>query len=191
MIVSLGIFTIVAVVAIGALLKIVDANKKSQSLKTSITNLNFVLDSMTREMRVGTDYYCVSGSNVPTSLTTSQSCSIVSTTASPNPWTIAFNSSKTVGSTCNLIYAYYFDGAILNKAEQSGCGNALTYSPITPNDPNLDSIIRFDIAGINVVTSNPNIQPYAQFHLVGSSGFKEKTKTTFDLETTVSQRLPN
>jgi prepilin-type N-terminal cleavage/methylation domain-containing protein len=43
MIVSLGIFTIVALISIGALVRITDANKKSITLKTTINNLNFAL----------------------------------------------------------------------------------------------------------------------------------------------------
>ena len=64
MIVSVAIFTIVAFVAVGALLKVIDANKKSQSLKTSINNLNFALESLSREMRVGSNYTCISVSSV-------------------------------------------------------------------------------------------------------------------------------
>src|SRR3989344_4857691 len=58
MIVALGIFSIVAVVALGALVKIISANKKAQTLQASITNLSFALDSMSRELRVGTKYHC-------------------------------------------------------------------------------------------------------------------------------------
>lgn len=208
MMVSIAIFAIVAVVAIGALLKIVDANKKAQSLETSINNLNFVLDSMTREIRVGSNYYLTSEFDtsgiVPSDR---QGLAIYS-----GPWMIKFISSKTAldngnhcsGNSCNnpgknslgqnicsLAYAYYFDSnSNLNKAEQSSCDDSLTFFPLTSTDPSLDSVINFDLATIKVVTGG-TAQPYIQLHLRGSAGVKEKTKSTFDLQTTISQRLPD
>ena len=56
MIVSMAIFSVVAVIALGALTKIIASNRKAQSLQSSITNLNFMLDSMSRELRVGAYY---------------------------------------------------------------------------------------------------------------------------------------
>src|ERR1035437_3022439 len=61
MLVSIAIFMVVAVIAVAALLKIVDANRKSQTLQDAVNNINFAMDSITREIRVGSDYY---GSNV-------------------------------------------------------------------------------------------------------------------------------
>src|ERR1039458_2601710 len=48
MMVSIAIFMVVAVVAVAALLKIVDANRKSQTLQDAVNNINFAMDSITR-----------------------------------------------------------------------------------------------------------------------------------------------
>jgi prepilin-type N-terminal cleavage/methylation domain-containing protein len=74
MVVAIMIFVMVAMVALGALIKIVDANRKSISMKNSITNLNFALESMTRELRVGSDYNCYSFRATPLTLTTANGC---------------------------------------------------------------------------------------------------------------------
>ena len=168
MIVSIAIFTVVALVAVGALLKVVDANKKAQSLKTSINNLNFALDSISREMRVGSNYR-------------------PSGTFSSDPWTVYFESSKpspTAG--CNLTFAYRFEGGTLKKAEATLCNvDPSNFAPLISSD------IKFDnggIASVKVVNES-NVQSYAQFHFRGYAGVKEKTKTYFDLQTMVSQRL--
>lgn len=58
MIVSLGVFSGVITIAIGALLMLVAANDQLQGEQSVMTNLSFALDSMTREIRTGTDYYC-------------------------------------------------------------------------------------------------------------------------------------
>ena len=199
MMVSISIFAIVAVVAIGALLKIVDANKKAQSLETSINNLNFILDSMTREMRVGSKYNCIPGQGpILTTLTTAAPCP----SGVANSWVIEFNSSKSYppgNPTCNLIYAYYFDmtsgGIPLQKAEQKECGpnsnnDELTPYPLISNDAGLDSAITFSAGTIRVAAGDTQ-QPFVQLYFRGSAGARTQTQSTFDLQTTISQRLPD
>jgi len=58
MIVAVFIFSIVMVVAVGALVSIVQANRKAQTVKTVMNNLNFSFESMTRAIRTGTDFQC-------------------------------------------------------------------------------------------------------------------------------------
>lgn len=54
MIVSVGLFSIAMMIMLGAVLTIVDVNRKSQSLTTAMNNLNFALESMTRTIKTGT-----------------------------------------------------------------------------------------------------------------------------------------
>ncbi|MDP3962578.1 MAG: type II secretion system protein [bacterium] len=194
MIVSISIFTIVALVAVGSLLKVVDANKKAQSLKTSINNINFALDSISREMRVGRNYYCSPGLSFPSraaieALGSAGSCGPITS----GSWTVAFKSSQACldDPKSNRIFAYQFDSSansgagMLKKAEQKNCVDSPSFDPIISPD------IKFNeggVAGIRVVRS-PDIQSYAQFHFRGYAGTKEKIKTYFDLQTTVSPRL--
>lgn len=58
MIVSLGVFSIVVLGAVGALLILVGTSRQLQGEQSVMTNLSFALDSMTREIRTGTHYYC-------------------------------------------------------------------------------------------------------------------------------------
>ncbi len=58
MLVATAIFTTVMVVAIGALVSIVNADDRAQSIKTTIDNVNFAIDTMTRNLRSGTNYQC-------------------------------------------------------------------------------------------------------------------------------------
>jgi type II secretory pathway pseudopilin PulG len=58
MIVSIGIFTVVAVAAVTALTSVIEANRRTQSLTETNNNLNFVLQSMVREIRNGFNYGC-------------------------------------------------------------------------------------------------------------------------------------
>lgn len=58
MIVALGLFSVVATVAVGALMTMIGTNEQLQAERSVMTNLSFALDSMTREIRTGTKYYC-------------------------------------------------------------------------------------------------------------------------------------
>ena len=177
MIVSLAIFTIVALVAVGALVKVMDANKKSISLKTSINNLNFALESMTREMRVGRNYTCY---GVLPSTLDKNDCDTRSGT-----WYLAFNSSKDgLGGSCKLIYIYKYDNNTIYKAEQTSCSE------------NIASLVFYPLISPDIIISNyilktdNSYQPRVFLYIKGSSGVKEKYKTEFSLQTTISQRLP-
>lgn len=60
MIVSLALFSVVMTVSVGALLMLVATNDQLQGEQSVMTNLSFALDSITREIRTGTFYFCAS-----------------------------------------------------------------------------------------------------------------------------------
>ena len=196
-IVSLGIFTVVAVVAMGAFLKVIDANKKSQSLKTAINNVNFALESISRELRVGSNYYCFNSSADLSSMS-------MLPTGYPTPGCvttgvngIAFLSSKTAvdggGKSCALIHAYLFvtdpttNVVTIKKAEQEQCGVSIASDKFQPIiSP--DAVITDYNMNIFPAASSNGPQPRAFIHIKGYAGIQEKNKTYFDVQTTVSQR---
>lgn len=63
MIVSLGVFSVVVTTAVGAMLVLISTNQQLQAEQSVMTNLAFALDTMTREMRTGFNYYCESRPN--------------------------------------------------------------------------------------------------------------------------------
>jgi prepilin-type N-terminal cleavage/methylation domain-containing protein len=64
MIVSLGIFALVITIAVGSLMSLISSNQRLQGEQSVMTNLAFALDSMTREIRTGYNYYCGSVANL-------------------------------------------------------------------------------------------------------------------------------
>ncbi|MDQ5893200.1 MAG: hypothetical protein QG640_211 [Patescibacteria group bacterium] len=191
MIVSLAIFTIVAVVAVGALLKITDANRKGQSLKTAINNLNFALESMSREMRVGVNY--AADSDITFGGIQIDEFNDVQKNGGnySGDWVVGFNTSKTAdmggGSVCNLVHLYKYDSALqsIMKAEQTGCGedlNSLVFHQLVSPDVRVVSSV------LNVVSSDTE-KPKVFFWLKGYTGERTRERTEFELQTTVSQRV--
>src|SRR3990167_8812616 len=61
LIVSIGLFSIVMLVSVGALLALTGANRKAQALQSVMNNLNIALDGMVRSIRMGSDYHCGTG----------------------------------------------------------------------------------------------------------------------------------
>ncbi len=187
-IVSLAVFSVVAVVALGALTKIVDANKKAQTLQAAISNLNFAMESMSREMRVGANYNCQSSSlYYPGNSLTAHNCGALDQTQSGAA--IAFISSKRdSGNTCNLVISYRFryDSSsatwALEKAQQSACN-----SPIVEGD--YASVIDpgVMISGYRIQVTG-GTYPLALIRVTGYAGVREKEKTYFDLQTAISSR---
>ncbi|MDE2021326.1 MAG: type II secretion system protein [Patescibacteria group bacterium] len=58
LIVAVGLFALVMVLASGAYLIMIGANRQAQSVSTGINNLSFALESMTRTIRTGSGYNC-------------------------------------------------------------------------------------------------------------------------------------
>jgi prepilin-type N-terminal cleavage/methylation domain-containing protein len=58
LLVSVSLFTAVMMVSIGSLLALTDASRQAQTLKSISNNLNFALDSMTRNIRTGAEFEC-------------------------------------------------------------------------------------------------------------------------------------
>jgi len=204
MIVSLAIFTVVAVVAAAALLRIVSDNSKAQSLQSAINNVSYVLDAISREMRTGTNFQCTVGASNPSfssdrkSLNPpSQSCAM----AVPSQNTVvAFLSSQVDPAvpSCRLIYVYRFNAptsptsgnATVTKAQQSTCGQSLSdldYFPVfdVGNLTNFTQLYDFRVS-VHTTTAGYS---WAVFRLWGSAGERIQDSSLFDVETAVSQRI--
>lgn len=60
LIVSVGLFALVMMLASGAYLVMIGVNRHVQGVATGIDNLSFALEAMTRTIRTGSDYGCPS-----------------------------------------------------------------------------------------------------------------------------------
>lgn len=56
--IAIGLFSIIMMLASGAYLMMIGLNRQAQSISTGIDNLSFALESMTRNIRTGSDYSC-------------------------------------------------------------------------------------------------------------------------------------
>ena len=161
--VSLAIFAIVVVVATGALLSTIDATKKAQATQTVLTNLNLALEGMTREIHTGSEYVVTDG--------TSGVGSKISFKDKGNVDTVVYTFVGASGS----------DKGKITKQKGSGLEGVITAPEV-----NVKSLKFTKIGGVSGVT-----QPRVFITVSGMAGNNIKYQTSFEIQTTVSQRKLN
>jgi prepilin-type N-terminal cleavage/methylation domain-containing protein len=190
LLVSVAIFSIVMVMALGALLSLSVAARKAASLKTAIDNLSFGIDSMARAIRTGQNYHCGS-----TGLDTSpRDCAVAN---GPGDNYLTFLAAGGVGQ----VY-YQLDttnAATCGQAVGSvGCierkiGSGGTWIPITSPDiivSSQDSLgnlyYLFHVIGS---PTGDGIQPQVIITINGVVQVTPVQTTVFHLQTAVTQRI--
>jgi len=180
MMVAIAVFSIVMVTAMSALLTVVDANNKARAIKTAINNVSMAIESISKDMRMGTDYGCAD----------SESGSFAE--CSTGNSVIRYKSPRAFFdiSSGERKFAYYKfkTGQIwscLEKTADMDCSQSSNFLPITSSEVTIKNAVFY------VIGTNPldGLQPRMIMTVSGEAGNKEKIKTEFDLQTSVSQRI--
>lgn len=206
MIVAIAIFMIVAVVAVGSLVRIVGLNREAQTLQASVDNVGFALDSMSREIRQGANIACLAsytGGPIDPSGISTESANCSNMQAEDNQL-IVFETVKSApdgsGGTCNLYYGYWFappDPGVsgqyeLKKAQQTSCHQQFNGDQSTGNFyPVVDtSTVSLDNYNLAVFAGSPSFTyKWVFIRLSGVAGVRTQDQNSFDVETSVSQRV--
>ncbi len=160
MIVAVSIFTIVVFISIGALLSISDANRKANILRSVMDNLNFAMENMARSVRTGNGYLCNGVGN----------CS-----GGKDNFTFTNQEGKPV------TYSFYeTNGKGTIEISKNGGNNLRITSPEVDIDK-----LTFYVSGVGT----DGKQPKVTITIIGTAGIKDKFKTSFSIQTTVSQRV--
>jgi prepilin-type N-terminal cleavage/methylation domain-containing protein len=179
MMVAVGIFAIAMTIALGSLLALAESDRKAETFKSVINNLNFSLESMSRTIRTGSTYHC-DASSVP--LTIARDCAATGATsvafqaADSTQGTVAYCLGN--GSTCSTT------GTAILRSVNGG-----TYASITSPEVVITSLL-FYVTGAAEAPST--IQPKVTILITGrvlSAPNSTVKQTTFNLQTSVTQRL--
>lgn len=160
-------------VSTGAVFSLVEANKKTHSLKSVMTNLNFALESMAREIRVGREYNCDALGDCTAGGTSFQFKS-----------NRDINGDGTYNEGDQMIYSIVITngkGSITRRILGSDPGGV----PITASEINIESL-RFYVIGTAASPADTK-QPKVVISIQGSAG-EGKIKSNFNIQTTLSQR---
>ncbi len=162
MMTAISLFLVIMTISMGSILNVFDVNRKSESMKTVMDNLNFAIETMSREMRFGRNYYC--NSNI----------SFVLTSDCIDGKQISFISSE--GK--NIVYK--LNGTQVDKSVDGGA----VFIAVTAPEIIIENLSFY----VDGTALNDNEQPKALITIRGKSGEKANTVTEFSVQTLVSQR---
>ena len=176
MMVSITIFAIVMMVAVGALLALVGTNERAQAIHSVMNNLNAALDDMSRSIRVGTTYHCAAIATDLSNIDTPADC------AMGGGKLLSFESAtgNTALSTDQIVYR--LNGTQLERSLTSGSINS--WVAITAPEV---SITTFDFYVVGS-TQGDVVQPRVLMRIKGSAKVPGGT-SNFDVQASVVQRV--
>lgn len=178
MIVSTSLFVTAMLLVVGAMVSLENASRKARTARIATDNVTAALDSMSRNIRMGTNFHC----GCAGTLTTPLNCPMTDATGIGGDVCLAFESQG--GSLLDTTdqYVYRLSGNRIERSTNSGGG----YLALTAPEINI-SLLRFYVTGTEVSLR----QPYVTMLVRGVATSSSKTTTTFDIQTTIGVRTPN
>lgn len=186
MMVAVGLFSIVMLVAVAAILSIIGNNKKAQGINNVVNNLNFAIESMVRDMKTGYFYQC------PLDETTPLIDNPVPTANACGPGvqgSVAFYSTLS-GEPIPVRYKFV-PSATDNGIYQPGY---ITKQTDGGPEVELTSKTDVDIQSMKLYVNNPapgTGQPSIFLIITGKAEILDGQVTQFGLQTFISQRILN
>ncbi|PIR70048.1 MAG: hypothetical protein COU46_03585 [Candidatus Niyogibacteria bacterium CG10_big_fil_rev_8_21_14_0_10_42_19] len=175
MIVAVGLFIVVVTLILTSVLGVIDFQRKAVAVQNAQNNLNFALEIASKEIRTGFNYYCgFSAFDIPAG----GAIDIIPRSCSGGGAAITFTNYK-----LDKITYRFLSGRIERIV------NDLQILVLTSNNVDIDpDISKFFVIGAEDIGVS---QPRVTIVLKATSGYKDKTKEIFNLQTTISQLLIN
>jgi type II secretory pathway pseudopilin PulG len=189
MIVAVGLFAIVMVVCVTALLSLVDANRKAQALQSVMNNLNIALDGMVRGIRMGSNYHCGGGG----SYSEPADCALGDQGVVTLPASKALLAFEPFHEGAEPVkpWLYWFQvdtisGKLVGRLYKSVTGRLADGLPITAPEVSIDSVTFYVIGS----SRSDDLQPKVVVVIEGTAGGTKTTvRTTFHIQATAVQRV--
>ncbi|OGG47942.1 hypothetical protein A3D66_01420 [Candidatus Kaiserbacteria bacterium RIFCSPHIGHO2_02_FULL_50_9] len=159
LLVSVGIFSLVMLMAVSSLLSLVDVDRKAQSMKSVMNNLNFAMESMSREIKTGQFFESVDN------------------------YTFTYDDRQGRKVTYSLP-----EHQILRSID-GGFPVPLTASEVVVENRDLGIPLFSLVGENCKQGSGDVQQPYVLIRIKGNMKFSEKIKSSFSVQTTASQRI--
>lgn len=186
LLVSMGLFIVVLTIGIGALLVLISTNLKAQNIQDAVGNVQFSLDSMSREIRTGYSYYCAATTPgiPPQGLDHVASC-----TRGTYLSIIEGGESLTEGDSLAEKRIEYRYNATARSIERRIRSQSASWVRLTSPNVSIDAM-HFNVNGTaQKLTSADLIQPNVTIFISGTVTGVSNTSSTFTMQTTVTQRV--
>ncbi|MCU0660370.1 MAG: prepilin-type N-terminal cleavage/methylation domain-containing protein [Candidatus Pacebacteria bacterium] len=173
--IAVALFTVIMTVGIGAVLNSNSNHKKTQTQRQVIDNLSFIMEDMSRNLRLGSAYHC---GDVSVGIEDPLDCQFGQTLAFESVTGVAGNASDQV------VYGITSDGAIIKSTDSGATAKNLT-PPEVLIDPARSG---FSVTGAAPYASGDRAQPRVIIRLSGKVVYRN-IESEFNLQTVVTQRL--
>ena len=186
LLVSMGLFIVVLTIGIGALLVLISTNLKAQNIQDAVGNVQFALDSMTREIRTGYSYYCAASTpgTPPSGLAQVASC-----TRGTYLSIIEGGESLTEGDDWADKRIEYRYNATARSIERRIRSQSSAWVRLTSPNVSIDAM-HFNVNGTpQKGDSSDIVQPNVTIFISGTVTGISNTSSTFTMQTTVTQRV--
>jgi len=180
LVVALFIFSIVAVVSLGSVITVFDANKKAQSLQSVMNNLNLAMDSMTKALAVGKNFDCGSSGG-----------DCVGSGDNEITFTSQFGETITYEFLSTCPPAFGGGGGCITRRVDDGVNSPPTVR-FTAKEIEIQNVV-FSVYGTEPLypVLTDTTQPRVSIFIKGLAKAGPRNNTEFTLQTTVSQRSPD
>jgi len=170
MLVAVSLFVTAATMSLGTILSVSDAQQKILTLRITQDSLGYVFDTMGKEIRTGTSYHC--GAGVDDFSATPQDC------ASGGPSFTFLSGASTV--------TYQIRAGRMERVFMGGTPSQ-AISVLTPSGITITNF-KFYVWGSPPASSGDIYQPRVLIIVQGTAGVKERTKSSINIQTMISQR---
>lgn len=163
---AVTIFAVVMTISMGSILGVFDTNRKSEALKAVMDNLNLAVESMSREIRFGTNYSCDPAYPIPNP---------------PTPVNCSFGEdSFAFRANDGRVIVYRLSGDTIEKSTDGGG----IFLPVTAEEISISDLTFYVLGAI----ASDDFQPKVLIKIKGTAGVKNIDNTDFTVQTLVSQR---
>lgn len=190
--IAVGLFTVIMVIGIGAVLKVNEVHKKTQNSREVIDNLHFIIEDMSRNIRLGSIYNCRASEgglgvaeDCPYEEGVSPYLSMAFERVDGNPDPLAYDDQVVY----RIVQIPGTENYRIMKGTGIGCATHPTGSGcliLTPDEIHIDpNKSGFNIS--NAENSIDGVEPSVIIRLSGDIVY-QSIVTPFSLQTTISQR---
>lgn len=175
LIVSLGIFSVVILVVMGAYLTLISLDRQARANSQLATSLSFAMESMARSLRTGSEFVCNGNTGSPNCTGGGASISFC----------LDGRSCRDGDSDEQYLTTYFLrSNGTIGQCSGRLCTDSSS-EPLTDSRIQIESL-RFYVRGVG---SGDGVQPQVTFVLAGAMTTDQGETTDFTIQTGATQRL--
>jgi prepilin-type N-terminal cleavage/methylation domain-containing protein len=186
--VAITLFAIVMIIGTGAVLNTNRTYRKTETARAAIDNMNFVIEDMARNLRLGETYRCLTSADNYWNGTLPQSMTSADAQDCPNGSTFGLAFTAVDGNI--VVYRFYTISGKTEIQKLKQNDSPLVWKSLTPQSVEISPSPNTTSSSFVVIGSSDadTLQPRVTIRLSGKVKYKD-IETPFGLQTTVSQRI--